>query len=562
MHSDVQSTLSEKSPDEECGSVPNGFCPEGGLFGNSSSQYNHEVASLLSTRLRSATVLLLAMFVAFLLRNLMPHAWELPGGIEIMWFHGIVVAVLAGMAVLLFWRRGLSVFQLRSVEAAVFGLPAAFFVWMQVCRVTNCTDERAVAMAMAFPAMTVIPWILHIQLYGLFIPNTWKRATTVIAAMAVAPLIGALVAGMKSACVYNALLIDGGLSAMVLWITLASVVAVYGTHRFGLMRRQAFDARRIGSYTLREKLGSGGMGDVYIAEHRLLKRRCAIKLIKPDKADDANALARFESEVQAAARLTHQNTIEIYDYGHTRDGTFYYAMEFLPGLNLQEIVERFGPMPEGRVVHLLQQVCSALKESHGRGLIHRDVKPGNIFAAERGGVYDVAKLLDFGLVKSLQTDVESMKLTMDGAVVGSPLFAAPEATIDDKPGPGSDIYSLGATAYFLLTGQPVFPGDNPLKVLFAHVNESPRPLSELLPGVSHELEIIVMKCLEKKPEDRFTNVEELGIALANCANIAPWTESDASQWWSQTPVETDANPTGEPETDRGTAATAMMKVDA
>ncbi len=250
---------------------------------------------------------------------------------------------------------------------------------------------------------------------------------------------------------------------MSIWIAIAAVTAVYGSHRFGSLRREAFDAQRMGSFTLRQKLGSGGMGDVYLAEHRLLKCSCAIKLILPDRADDPSAIARFESEVRSTANLMHPNTIEIYDYGHTNDGTFYRAMEFLPGMNLQEIVDRYGPLPPERVVFLLRQVCLALREAHTVGLIHCDIKPGNIFAAERGGLYDVAKLLDFGLVKSMVPHADSIKLTIDGTVIGSPLFACPETAVGETLDARRDIYSLGATAYFLLTGQPVFSGENPLK---------------------------------------------------------------------------------------------------
>jgi len=437
-------------------SSPHGFCPRGGMFGATSMDFRNEVRCLLATRLRAATLILLGGFTAFLLRY--PFV-EIPENEAVFWPHLGVVAVLAGLAVLLFTRRDFSVLQLRSVEVTAFAVPAIFFCWMQFWRACHCPEEVAVANAHAFPAETVIPWLILIQVYGFFIPNTGKRAAAVILAMAVVPLIGVWGAANHSPELADVLM-KGRLSAMILWMSIGAVISIYGAHRYGLLRREAFDAKRLGTYNLREKLGSGGMGDVYVAEHQLLKRRCAIKLIRPEKAGDPNVAARFESEVQAAARLTHPNTIEIYDYGVTRDGTFYYVMEYLPGLNLQEIVERYGPLPPERVVHLLKQVCSALQEAHAAGLIHRDVKPGNIFASERGGLYDVAKILDFGLVKSLKPESRSIKLTHDGAVVGSPLFAAPEAAVDGEPNSQSDIYSLGATAYYLLTGRPVFPGDN------------------------------------------------------------------------------------------------------
>lgn len=530
------------------------FCPVAGIFGTS-ADYSSEVRCLLATRLRAAALLLLGGFTAFLLRY--PFI-ELPGKIDFALPHAAVVVVLAGLAVLLFRHRGLSLGQLRIVELAVFGVPAVFFVWMQYLKVYHCPGEMRVHLAGAFAGETVIPWLILVQVYGFFIPNTWQRSAGFILLMSAAPLITALLAG--SYCPYvHASLMNGGLSSMFLWMGIGAVISTYGAHRFGRLRREAFEAKRFGVYTLRERLGSGGMGDVYVAEHQLLKRRCAIKLIKAEKAGDPNTIARFESEVQSAARLTHPNTIEIYDYGVTQDGTFYYVMEYLPGLNLQEIVERYGPLPPERVVHLLKQVCSALTEAHAAGLIHRDIKPGNIFAAERGGLYDVAKLLDFGLVKSLKPDADSIHLTQQGSVVGSPLFAAPEAAVDGEPTSQSDIYSIGATAYYLLTGRPVFPGDNALKVLFAHTQETPQPLSELLPEVPRDLEAVIMKCLAKRPEDRYATVEDLEAALDSCRMPREWTQASAKQWWSNTPEE---RPTeGETQSDE-TAVTAVMNLPA
>ena len=275
------------------------------------------------------------------------------------------------------------------------------------------------------------------------------------------------------------------------------------------------------------------MGEVHLAEHQLLKRPCAIKLIRPEKADDATAIARFETEVQATAGLTHANTVEIYDFGYTQDGTFYYAMEFLPGMDLQVLVDKTGPMPAARVVHFLQQVSSALGEAHRAGLIHRDIKPGNIFATERGGVLDVAKLLDFGLVKSLDTPDSSPEITIEGAVIGSPMYAPPERVLgESEPDARGDIYSLGATAYFLLTGRPVFRGDKVLKVLFAHANESPLPPSELRPDVPTDVEAVIMQCLAKNPDQRFQTAEELEAALQATTCSTEWTQQHAHESWN------------------------------
>src|SRR5438477_2012920 len=201
----------------------------------------------------------------------------------------------------------------------------------------------------------------------------------------------------------------------IILMATAAAIAVFGSHKIRELQEKAHEAQRIGQYRLKQILGFGGMGAVYLAEHVLLRRPCAIKLIRPDQAGDPRTLLRFEREVQATATLTHWNTIEIYDYGHADDGTFYYVMEYLPEMNLEDLVERHGPLPPERAVHLLRQVCQALREAHGIGLIHRDIKPSNILACERGRVYDVAKLLDFGLVKNFGLAGGDAKLTREGA---------------------------------------------------------------------------------------------------------------------------------------------------
>jgi serine/threonine-protein kinase len=314
-------------------------------------------------------------------------------------------------------------------------------------------------------------------------------------------------------------------------MTLCAVIAVWGVHTIGTLRRAAFEAKQLGQYRLKQRIGQGGMGQVYLAEHVLLKRPCAIKLIRPDKAGDAQSLARFEREVKATAKLTHWNTVEIFDYGRTDDGTFYYVMEYLPGLNLGQLVEMHGALPADRVIHLLMQTCDALAEAHRKNLIHRDIKPGNIFAANRGGVYDVAKLLDFGLAKPL-VDMGDSALTQEGTITGSPLFMSPEqASGEGQPDARSDIYSLGAVAYYLLAGSPPFDGLNALKVMIAHVSKEPTPLSERNGSVPDDLNDVVMRCLLKDPQDRFQDAESLREALADCRDAGNWSREQARSWW-------------------------------
>jgi serine/threonine-protein kinase len=316
-----------------------------------------------------------------------------------------------------------------------------------------------------------------------------------------------------------------------LMMTIAVLTGVWGVYNMTRLRTEAYEAKQMGNYKLLRKIGTGGMGEVYLAEHQLMKRPVAIKLIHPNQSHDPHALARFEREVRATAKLSHWNSIEIYDYGRTPDGTFYYVMEFLPGLSVADLVERNGPMPGERVVYLLQQVCAGLQEAHSLGLIHRDLKPGNIFSAYRGGFYDVAKLLDFGLAKPVMSN-SAMDLTVAGAITGSPLYMSPEQAIGERePDARSDIYSLGGVAYFMLTGHSPFEGTNPIRVMWAHAEQTPVAPSQHNPNISPDLEAIVMKCLAKSPEDRFANTVELSNAMANCSFDHQWTTARAEEWW-------------------------------
>jgi serine/threonine-protein kinase len=290
------------------------------------------------------------------------------------------------------------------------------------------------------------------------------------------------------------------------------------------------------------------MGAVYLAEHVLLRRPCAIKVIRPDQAGDPTTLSRFEREVRAAATLTHWNTIEIYDYGHAEDGTFYYVMEYLPGMNLQDLVDEYGAMPPERAVYLLRQVCQALREAHAIGLIHRDVKPGNIFASERGKVYDVAKLLDFGLVKSPATPGDSVKLTKDGVFAGSPAFMSPEQALGRKQlDARSDIYNVGAVAYFLTTGQLLFDRDSTVEMLHAHAYEPLVPSPEFTERVPNDLQAVILRCLEKEPERRYPDAATLEKALAACEGVHPWTPERAEEWWQRRAGETASAPSSREE---------------
>jgi len=297
------------------------------------------------------------------------------------------------------------------------------------------------------------------------------------------------------------------------------------------LRAQVREARRLGQYVLERKLGEGGMGEVYLARHGMMRRPSAVKLLRVDRSGELNLL-RFEREVQLTARLTHPNTITIFDYGRTDDGVFYYAMELLDGATLQRIVAVDGAQPAGRVVQILLMACGALTEAHAIGLIHRDIKPANIMLCTRGGEHDVVKLLDFGLVKQLEVggDVE---LTGASALTGTPQYMAPESIL----APGSvdartDIYALGAVAYYLLSGVDVFDGKSVVEVCSQHLHQAPVPLSERGIAIPAQLEALVLACLEKDPARRPQSAAELRRQLAACA-VEPWGSQQASDWWHE-----------------------------
>lgn len=494
----------------------------------SGEDLSQQTYSLRCERLRTASLLLCAGYLVFLIRSLFSlDTLRTTADWVLFWDH-VAITLVTGF---IGWRLSVSCRVAREhlaiTELLVFGGSALFFVFFTY--VTLVEGAAAGYITAVTPA-----WLLLIYIYALFIPNRWQRAAIVIGVMATAPILTYLYVWMTSTefdqLVSTVPAYQDLFSTVVLVTLVGAVTAIAGVRTMGLLRREAYEAKQIGQYRLKRPLGSGGMGDVFLAEHVLLKRPCAIKLIKPQKAGDPNALARFEQEVQATAKLTHWNTVEIFDYGRSEDGTFYYVMEYLPGMNLSQLVEMCGPLPPERVIHLITQTCDALQEAHQHGLIHRDIKPANVFAANRGGVFDVAKLLDFGLVKPLEHASDS-HLTQEGMVAGSPMFMSPEQVTGEELDPRSDIYALGIVMYFLLTGRPPFISDKPMKVLIAQAQESPQPIREVNPDVPPDLASVIMRCLEKKRENRFPNVVALREALEDCASAGLWTRERARQWW-------------------------------
>jgi serine/threonine-protein kinase len=333
---------------------------------------------------------------------------------------------------------------------------------------------------------------------------------------------------------------------------LTSVTLVTITSRviYGL-RKEVREAQKLGQYTLLEKLGEGGMGQVFRAQHAMLRRPTAVKLLHPDRTFGPEDLARFEREVQLTAQLSHPNVVTVFDYGRTPDGVFYYAMELLDGHDLEEVVVQGGPLPAARVVHILVQVASALAEAHAVGLIHRDIKPANVILCTRGRTCDVAKVVDFGLVKQLgpaagvaaSSDghgaLSGPDVSRVGSIVGTPMYLAPESFADPGLLDGrADLYALGAVAYFLLTGTVVFGGNSVMEACRHHVVTPVEPPSKRLHAqhpaatIPEDLEAIVLRCLQKAPADRPASAKELLLALTACSVAGAWSDEDASAAWA------------------------------
>jgi hypothetical protein len=321
---------------------------------------------------------------------------------------------------------------------------------------------------------------------------------------------------------------------------LCAILALIPSFIMHHLARQLSHARDMGSYRLTELLGSGGMGEVWRANHRLLVREAALKLIRPDMlvGKDVESqralLKRFEREAQATSLMCSPHTISLYDFGVSEDGTFYYVMELLDGFDLQTFVRKYGPVRPERAVHFLLQVCDSLAEAHEDGLIHRDIKPANVYVCRYGRAMDFVKVLDFGLVKP-RTDPESDDpgLTKQHVAGGTPSFMAPEQVLGDRPVDArTDLYALGCVGYWLLTGQEVFEGETGMKVMMHHVQSKPVPPSQRSElQIPPALDEVLLRCLEKAPERRYQNADELAAALRNCMPGHSWLPERAGEWW-------------------------------
>jgi hypothetical protein len=407
-----------------------------------------------------------------------------------------------------------------------------------------------IGMGMTIPpevgADVITAFALSFALFSraVFVPSTARR-TAMLGLLIGVPLVGMMalhyrdvnpamwrMVGYDTRGFERSTIIISTALMTTMWWTLTvglSSIACYVIHR---LRSEVSSIRSLGQYQLERKLGEGSMGVVYQATHGMLKRPTAVKLLRPELGGrEVHDL--FRREVQLTAKLTHPNTIRIYDYGRTPEGLFYYAMELLDGASLQDIVEATGPQPVPRVVHILRDVALALDEAHSVGLIHRDVKPSNIMLARRGGADDVVKVVDFGLVKRLQDD-DDPETSDTRSIKGTPHYLSPEGVnTPDEVDARSDLYSLGAVGYYSLTGRTVFEADTVFEVCMQHVQAAPAALSEARgEPIPKELERLILSCLAKRKDDRPESAQALADALDQL-DLPRWTRADAERWWQR-----------------------------
>ncbi len=443
-----------------------------------------------------------------------------------------IVAVLATTCAILSRRAAIAPGCLRLVEIAMFTLVAAAFSIAQY-QIMRGLLERGDGHAFLLVIKDGMLHAMTLMLaYAVLIPNTWKSAAPVVLGLAAYPVLTVTVLSAR----------HPGLSHMItqaadnqspgpnLLMTLVPAgLSLFGIHVLATLRAEVFEARQLNQYRLGEILGVGGMGEVYLAEHRLLKRACALKVINPGSEQHPLALERFEREVQATARLSHPNIVEIYDYGQTDDGTFFYVMERLDGLDFAELARLYGPLPPGRVIYLLTQVCDGLAEAHAAGLIHRDLTPANLFAARVGRRHDVAKILDFGLV--LDRGPGSPAPGREDGIAGTVFCMAPEQragepSVDHR----ADLFSLGVVAYYLLTCRLPFVDASGFRPCPPR-REPPTPPSAYRPDLPIDFERVILRCLEYDPAARYPDAQCVCEALAACSTSDQWGAEQASRWW-------------------------------
>jgi serine/threonine-protein kinase len=447
------------------------------------------------------------------------------GEVHLGWAVGAVVAVLLSVAFVLVVRSG-QVPHLTALRAAL------------IYEVVFCFMLAVLTPWLMYAEVGGVPYVTWVTpliiFFPLIVPSP-PRVTlmTAIAAAATRPLglfVLELSLGMELS---TATYISSTLSP-----AFAVLLAYTGSRVVHGLNVDLSEAQRMGSYELVSQLGTGGMGEVWRAQHRLLARPAAVKLIRAETlARDAEhqqvTLARFEREAQATAELSSPHTIQLFDFGITDTGTFYYVMELLHGLDLDALVTRFGPMPAARAIHLMLQMCDSLGEAHEHGLVHRDVKPANVYVCRYGRRVDHVKVLDFGLVKAEdRKDDHDLALTADGRVSGTPAFMAPEQALGEAVDARTDIYQLGCVAFWMLTGAYVFRGDSAMGTMMMHVQAEPdAPSSRVELPIPESLDRLVLACLAKDPARRPESIDALVGELRACDVGEPWTDARARRWW-------------------------------
>ncbi len=424
----------------------------------------------------------------------------------------------------------------------VCGVYAGFVVWrlyraeppspraLAILDVTLFTMVAAALALMNLPYHGIVsPYfpgiLLSLILRGAVRSQRWRAGLVFVgvpAAMYPAVMLAAAAVSdeVRAQLSHGSTLLVFALNTM--FVASAAFLVIWHGHLVWGLQRRVFESRSIGKYRLRRRIGRGGMGDVWAAYHRGLQREVALKFLKVESARKPDALARFEREVQASATLSHPNTVRVFDHGVTADGLWYYAMELLRGVNLEALVTRDGPLPPARVVHMGLQAARALAEAHDRDIVHRDVKPENLFVAEIGGERDFIKLLDFGIAK-LTLDDSDARLTETGWIGGTPAFLSPEVAAGKEAIPASDVYSLGATLYFALVGKVPLSADNTAAILRAHIERTPEPPSQRMDTpLPPDVEAIVMRCLAKSLDERYPNAGVLADTLASCSLSNAW----------------------------------------
>jgi hypothetical protein len=392
-------------------------------------------------------------------------------------------------------------------------------------------------MALGFGALNSV--YMHglsvgILIFAVMLPARWQAGAALFTPFALThPIVMGIAAAFSSSIHAQWTERDSifTFTSSYVFVLSSAVVGVLSSHLVWAARQQLYQARKLGRYRLQVPIGEGGMNQVWLAWDTRLRRNVALKILRPDGGSHVRKVQRFEREAQAASKLTNPHTIRVFDFGASDDGIYYIAMEYLCGADLRALVDDHGPMPPARVVHFAMQACSSLAEAHDVGVIHRDVKPHNLFVTRAGDDHDFLKLLDFGIARMMEVENDE-KLTQTGVIAGTPAFMAPEVCHGGSADARSDVYALGATMYFLLTGTAPFTGLSHGQMMAAHLLQTPeRPSARRGEPLPEGLEQVVLRCLAKDPRDRFQTAREVADALAELVDVASWTADDAEAFW-------------------------------